>query len=184
MSIGIAPSKQHRYCTIQRVLVLHRPKSIGIAPSKEYWYCLNNILLNANHERPSSLKAKEGSLLLGALTICLKALTVETYQAVWHPHTIISIFIFNPMNHHNVVYLVCPGNRHNAKFCINLVNAQWSSDLWIIIVIAQSWSSSMYTFNCLCNGYKCISRVCNISFYKRNIWLQIPIFSRLRLHCP
>ena len=49
---------------------------------KEYWYCRNNVLLNTNQERPSSLKAKEGSLLLGTLTICLKALTVKTYHAV------------------------------------------------------------------------------------------------------
>ena len=167
MSIGIAPSKEHWYCTNQRVLVLpqqciveHEPREAIVAQSQR-----RKFAFGRSHNLSEGFDSEN-------LSCCLT------------PHTILWIFILNRMNHRNVVYLVCPGNRHNAKFCINLVNAQWSSDLWIIIVIAQSWSSSMYTFNCLCNGYKCISRVCNISFYKRNIWLQIPIFSRLRLHCP
>ena len=56
---------EYWYCTVQRVLVLPQQCIVEHEP-----------------RRPSSLKAKEGSLLLGALTICLKALTVKTYQAV------------------------------------------------------------------------------------------------------
>ena len=85
-----------------------------------------------------------------------------------------SSYMLNRMNYRNVIYLVCPGNRHNARFWGLRKFGKWSCALPIPEV--HRCILLMDCFN--------RSKVCNISSCKHDIWKVIPIYSCLILHWP